>query len=116
MSTNLTTDELARRDRAVATLLTMTARDNGLPSWTMFAPVGGADIAYAARLRHAGYLAVFTPDLPDDLTLGRVVEVAVYDADRWEDDEHPESVAAETCDNLVDAMSWLAEFTPDDHA
>lgn len=117
MTTTLTPTELAARDAAVATLLTSAARGAGMPAWTVFraVPITGDGIAYVARLT-GWHLAVFTPDLPDDLTLGRVVEVAVHDADRWEDDEHPEPVATVTSDNLADAMSWLAEFDPADHA
>lgn len=104
--------------RAVAAMLTAAAVDvtGKLHHRAFFAcPTGGDGVAYVARLT-SSHVAVFTEDVWEDLIYRRAVEVAVYDVDRWEGDEHPEPVDRYTADDLADAMSWLAEFNPADHA
>lgn len=103
--------------QTTAQVLTIAGREGGTSSATTFVPcpVGISGWAYVARYTTDTVVA-FTEDVWDDLTLGRVVEVALHDVDQWDTAEHPEPLARHTADNLTDAMYWLTRHALADAA
>jgi hypothetical protein len=103
--------------QATAQTLTLAGREAGTSSATTFVPcpTGLSGWAYVARYT-TDTVVVFTEDVWEDLTLGRVVEVALYDVDQWDSAEYPEPLTRHTADNLADAMYYLTRHALADAA
>jgi len=115
---NTTTADLSTLIRqTTAKVLTLAGREAGMSSAPTFlpCPTGTDGWAYVARFT-TDTVAVFSEDVWEDLTLGRVVDVAVYDTDQWDAAEYPEPLARHTADNLADALYYLTRHALDDVA
>lgn len=103
--------------QTTAKVLTLAGREQGTSSAPTFlpCPTGTDGWAYVAHFT-TDTVAVFTEDVWDDLTLGRVVDVALYDTDQWDAETVPLPLARHTADNLTDAMYYLTRHALDDVA